>query len=199
MTRAPWLWLAALILGAACAHAQEPDLQPIFNGRDLSGWEVPEGNVWWSVKDGICTGQSDAKKTGSILWTRKTHKDFVMEFDFRMGTEGVIDSGVFLRTDHEQIQIGISGSLKRDMTASPYIPGKGYPVEADGVAELLKADDWNRMRIRAVGPAYRVWLNGKEVMNYTSETAVESGQIGLQLHPGRNMRIDFRAIRLATL
>ena len=123
----------------------------------------------------------------------------MVELDFRMGSEGVVDSGVFLRNEREQVQIGISGSKKRDMTASPYISGKGYPVEAEGVAELLKPHDWNTLRIRARGQTYTTWLNGKEVMNYTSETAVERGPIGLQLHPGRHMRIDFRAIRLTEL
>ena len=108
--------------------------------------------------------------------------------------EGKIDSGVFLRHEKDQIQIGISGSLKRDMTASPYIPGKGYPVEAKGVAELLKEGEWNTMKITAKGPLYSVELNGKEVMTYTSDTALEKGPIGLQMHAGVAMKIDFRAI-----
>jgi hypothetical protein len=29
-----------------------------------------------------------------------------------------------------KIQIGESGSLQRDMTCSPYVPGQGYPLEA---------------------------------------------------------------------
>lgn len=54
------------------------------------------------------------------------------------------------------------------MTASPFIASKrGYPVEAKGVAELLKEDEWNAMKITAKGAAYIVELNGKEVMTYT--------------------------------
>ena len=62
--------------------------------------------------------------------------------------KGTIDSGIFIRTEKQQIQIGESGSLKRDLTGSPYIPGKGYPVEAENVKELLKMDDWNTMKVK---------------------------------------------------
>ena len=44
-----------------------------------------------------------------------------------------VDSGIFIRGENPQnpqIQIGISGSLNRDMTASPYVPKQGYPIEA---------------------------------------------------------------------
>jgi hypothetical protein len=113
--------------------------------------------------------------------------------------EGTVDSGIFLRNDHDQIQIGISGSLQRDLTASPYIPGKGYPVEAEGVGELLRPEDWNDMTIVAIGHNYSVWLNGKHVMSYDSESAIEKGPIGIQLHPGRAMSIEYRNIRVAEL
>jgi hypothetical protein len=99
----------------------------------------------------------------------------------------------------DQIQIGISGSLKRDMTASPYIPGKGYPVEAEGVKELLKMDDWNTLKIEVKGMTYTSYLNGKKVMTYTSVSGKEKGPIGLQLHGKRDMSIDFRSIKVGEL
>tara|TARA_R110002096_G_scaffold376724_9_gene570514 strand:+ start:12317 stop:12919 length:603 start_codon:yes stop_codon:yes gene_type:complete len=184
-------------LGLATA---EPETKPIFSGTDFTGWKVPKGNAeknWYQAVDGELHIQSGPDKKGSILWTENSFKDFVVELEFKFG-EGTIDSGVHLR-NMDQIQIGISGSLKRDMTASPYIPGKGYPVEAEGVAELLKLDDWNAMKIQAIGKQYTVWLNGKQVMTYESDTAIEEGPIGLQLHGGKDMAITFRSIRLAEL
>ena len=85
------------------------------------------------------------------------------------------------------------------MTCSPYIPGKGYPVEAKDVAKLLKAKDWNHMKIRAIGPKYTVWLQGKEVMNYESSSAKPEGPVGIQLHGNRNMGIDYKSIVLKEL
>lgn len=61
------------------------------------------------------------------------------------------------------------------MTGSPYIPGKSYPKEANGVKDLLKQDDWNTMKVKVVGQSYTVWLNGKEVVTYQSENMPEKG------------------------
>lgn len=174
------------------------ELPSAFNGKDLTGWQVPEDNIWWKVHEGVLTTKSDPKRVGSILWTEREYANFIFECDFRIG-EGVVDSGIFLRNSNEQIQIGISGSLKRDMTASPYIAGKGYPVEAEGIEGLLKTDDWNTLTIVVMGENYTVWLNHKYVMTYNSETAVETGPVGLQLHPGNEMSISFRNIRIADL
>jgi hypothetical protein len=176
--------------------AQEK-FEPVFNGKDLSGWKAPEKNVWYLVQDGILQLRSSEDKKGSVLWTEKEYENFVMELEFKF-ISGTIDSGVHVKSD-DQIQIGISGSLKRDMTASPYIPGKGYPVEAEGVKELLKMDDWNQMRIEVRGTEYVVSLNGKKVMNYKSESGKAKGPIGLQLHGGRDMAIDYRNLKVGEL
>lgn len=178
---------AATLLSHAAPEA-------IFDGKSLDGWKVKGAEVW-TAKDGILTGTSNEKKQGSTLWTEKEYGDFVFECEFKF--EGKVDSGIFLRHEKDQIQIGISGSLKRDMTASPYIPGKGYPVEAKGVAEQLKEGEWNTMKITVKGNVYSVDLNGKHVMDYTSDTAIEKGSIGIQMHAGVKMVIDFRNITLA--
>ena len=194
------LTFLALIASATQAAKENPQKLKSILGDDLSGWKVPAGNDkanWYTIKDGVLVIQSGPKKKGSVLWTEKKFKDFIVELDFRFG-EGTVDSGVHVR-NRDQIQIGISGSLKRDMTCSPYIPGKGYPVEAKNIKKLLKAKDWNTMRIRAVGKKYTVWLQGEEVMNYESSSAIEEGPIGIQLHGNRNMGIDYRNIKVAEL
>ena len=186
--------LLATLLAASAISTAEPVV--IFDGKTLEGWEA-KGPAPWTVEEGVLIGENDPKKKGGILWTEKEYANFVFECEFKF--DGKIDSGVFLRKEKEQIQIGISGSLKRDMTASPYIAGKGYPVEAKGVAELLKEGEWNRMKITVVGGKYSVELNGKKVMEYESTTAEEKGPIGLQVHPGRVMKIEFRGISLEEL
>ena len=190
----------AILLVSAAGVFAEPKLKPIFNGKDLSGWEVPDGNDeagWYKAVEGVLKIQSGSKKKGSILWSKKKYRNFVVEFEFRMG-EGRVDSGMHVRTK-DQIQIGISGSLNRDMTCSPYIPGKGYPVEAKNIKKLLRPKDWNTMRIQAIGKEYTVWLQGEKVMTYKSDSAIDEGPIGIQLHGGRNMAIDYRKLKLAEL
>jgi hypothetical protein len=178
-------------------QAQDPKLKKIFNGKNLKGWVVPDNNVWWTANDGVLFVKSTAEKKGSILWSESKYENFIIQADFLMG-DGTVDSGIFLRSEHDQIQIGISGSLKRDLTASPYIPKKGYPVEAK-VKDILKLKDWNTMKVKVVGSTYTVWLNGAEVMTYTSENMPASGPVGFQLHPGNEMSCSFKNIRLAAL
>jgi len=184
------LIFATLFIFTAISHAEPV---AIFDGKTLDGWEVKGSDVW-TAKAGVLSGTSNEKKQGSIVWTEKEYGDFVFETEFKF--EGKIDSGIFLRHEKDQIQIGISGSLKRDMTASPYIPSKGYPVEAKGVAELLKEGEWNTMKITVKGNVYSVELNGKHVMDYTSETATDKGPIGIQMHAGVKMIVEYRNITL---
>lgn len=184
------LILAAALVGASTFSALA---DPIFNGKDLTGWNAKGPIEVWTAKDGVLTGKSNEKKQGSILWTDAKFKDFTLEADFKYN--GNIDSGFFLRSEVDQIQIGISGSLKRDMTCSPYIAKTGkYPVEAKGIKEALKIGDWNHVKITAIGSVYTIELNGAKVLDYTSETSVPEGPIGLQVHPGVEMAIEFRAL-----
>lgn len=196
-------WLILLFVPTFLSFTPILKEKSIFNGKNLKGWVIPEGNIWWSVSDGILSAQSGPNQTGSILWTKKSYQNVAVQLDFKMG-EGTIDSGIFFWSDkkpHAQIQIGESGSLKRDMTCSPYVPGKGYPVEASGITDLLKQDDWNTIKAQVAGNVYTAWLNGKKVMTYTAEETdlIKRGPIGLQLHPNRDMTIDFRNISVEKL
>jgi len=183
--------------------AQDSEKMPmysLFNGKTLESWKIPDGGEW-TVKNGKIIAKNNLEKKGSILWTKESYNDFVLQLDFKM-ISGNIDSGIFMRGDDKknpQIQIGISGSLKRDMTGSPYVPGASYPVEAKNVNKLLRLKGWNTIKARAVDNKYTVWLNGEEVMNYTMDKANLQGPVGLQLHPGREMEIHFRKIVLGEL
>ena len=197
MTKRTCVFLAMLAF-LITANAGELEFKPLFNGTNFNGWQEPENNIWWTIENGVLVAKSDPEEKGSTLWTSKEYADFALKLEFRFGP-GPVDSGVFVRKETEQIQIGISGSLRRDMTCSPYVAGKGYPVEGVGVAALLKQDDWNTILIQAVGNVYTVTLNGKQVLEYPSLTAAEKGPLGLQLHPNRDMQIEFKNILIAEI
>ena len=111
----------------------EPTFKSIFNGVDFSNWVLPKYKKHWQINNGVLIAKSDSNQKGSILWTDKHYKDFIILLDFKMKA-GIVDSGIYLR-NKDQIQIGISGSLSRDMTCSPCIKGLPngikYPKEAD--------------------------------------------------------------------
>lgn len=179
-----------------CVYAAEP--QSLFDGKTLDGWKASAAPDYWTAKEGVLIGKSDAKKIGSILWTTQEYADFVLEGEFLYN--GKIDSGFFLRNESEQIQLGISGSLKRDMTCAPYIGKKrGYPVSAVGVDLLLKEGEWNKIKIEVKGKKYIVTLNGKQVLDYMTDAEPVKGPIGLQLHAGLEMEIQFRNMLLTVL
>jgi hypothetical protein len=171
-------------------------LEPIFNGKDLSGWTPAEG-PFWRVEDGVLVGENDAALTGSMLHTDRAYGDVVIEADCRFS--GEIDSGIMLRKPEVQVQIGVSRSLKRDMTCSFYT-GK-YPEEARATraGELLKPNDWNRIRVEAKANTFTVWLNGEQVSRYTNEKYAEPAPIGLQIHKGLPMKVEYKNIRALAL
>jgi len=181
---------------AAPDQATEPVLREIFNGRDFTGWKLP-AEPYWRVVDGTIVGESDADKKGSMLYTDKSYGDVVFETEFRF--QGDIDSGIMLRKPELQLQIGVSRSLKRDMTCSFYT-GK-YPEEARAprAGDLLKPGDWNRIRVEARGDTFTVWLNGEQVSSYTNPKYDGPAPIGLQIHAGLPMKVEFRTIRALAL
>ena len=171
---------------------ESPVLREIFNGRDFTGWKLP-AEPYWRVVDGTIVGESDADKKGSMLYTEQAYGDVVFETEFRF--QGDVDSGVMLRQPEAQVQIGISRSLKRDMTGSFYV-GK-YPEEAQAkrAGELLKPGAWNKLRIAVRGDTFTVWLNGEQVSTYTSTAHRGPGPIGLQIHKNVQMKIEFRNLK----
>ncbi|MBP7948340.1 MAG: DUF1080 domain-containing protein [Verrucomicrobiales bacterium] len=195
--------LRILTFATACSllivqlRADEPELPSIFNGKDLAGWKAPEPNPFWKAVDGVLVGENDSAKKGSMIYSEKEYGDVVVEAEVRWS--GEIDSGFMLRKPEIQVQIGISRSLKKDMTGSFYVgkyPDAGQAKEAQ---KLLKKDDWNKIRIQARGDTYTVWLNGHKVSEYKDGKYAKPGPIGLQIHGGLAMKVEFRNIRAKAL
>ena len=86
----PACLLFVLSLAGTLAAA---DWKPLFNGKDLSGWQ-PEGGSKdsWHVEDDMlyCSGGG-----GGWLSTDKEYANFELELEFRLPAHG--NSGVFLR------------------------------------------------------------------------------------------------------
>jgi 3-keto-disaccharide hydrolase len=193
--------LGLSVLWPILARSAEPEaLSPIFNGKDLAGWQVPDPNPFWRVVDGVLIGENDAARKGHVLYTKKPYKDFIIEMEARWS--GEIDSGIMLREPELQLQIGISRSLKKDMTCSFYTNAKEkYPEagQAKDLEKFLKPGDWNQIRLQAKGDTFTAWLNGQKVVEYKDSRFPNPYAIGLQIHPGLVMKIEFRNIRLKDL
>jgi len=86
------VWIALFVclslVGALAAAAAEPPpgFVSLFNGRDLSGWEVPAGdNGHWKVVDGVIDYDAQSEATGEkSLWSQKEYGDFVLRVEWRI-------------------------------------------------------------------------------------------------------------------
>ena len=91
----PIAFLAALLalgagLGLAAAQEDVPEgFTSLFNGHDLAGWKIPEGdNGHWKVSDGVIDYDAQSEGRGDkCLWTDKTFGDFVLRIDWRLKLE----------------------------------------------------------------------------------------------------------------
>ncbi len=191
--------LAALVVSASAADIK---LESAFNGKDLAGWQNAQNNEFWKAVDGVLVGENNAAKKGNMLYTEKSYQDAVIECEVRFS--GDIDSGIMVRKDEKgkkdiQMQIGVSRSLKKDMTCAFYV-GK-YPESgwAPKVATLWKNNEWNKIRFQAKGDTYTVWLNGEQVSNYVDAGYPKAAPIGLQIHPGVVMKVEYRNISIGEI
>jgi hypothetical protein len=85
---------AVLILGigltTSAADPASEGFKPLFNGKNLSGWKVPEGdNGHWKVVDGTidCDAKSESPARDKSLWTERSFRDFVLRLEWRLKLE----------------------------------------------------------------------------------------------------------------
>ncbi len=172
-------------------------------GDALTGWKVDneKASENWKLVDGIITGENP-KKNGSILWTDNEYTDYEIIVEYRTPSEDY-DSGVFLRGESHQAQIGISRSLKKDLTGALYCPKDGngsYPQQPDDtIKKAHKLGDWNTLRVLVTGKRIQTFLNDTPINDYEGKTFPEKGKIGLQLHSGVNMKMEFRVVKVKAL
>lgn len=93
------LLLSAMLAFRAPAAEPEPGFVPMFNGKDLAGWEGRPG--WWRVEDGCITSESTKEKPCDrahyLMWRGGKPGDFELRADFRLQGEGA-NSGIQFRS-----------------------------------------------------------------------------------------------------
>lgn len=192
----------AATIGLTClfSNAADPSADgwvSLFNGKDLAGWKAPVPNPFWKAVDGVLAGENNPEKKGSMLYTTESYGDFEFEADARW--QGEIDSGFMVRKPELQLQIGVSRSLKKDMTGSFYLGSYPEEAQAKNAGKLLKPGDWNTFKLQAKGNTFTVWINGTQASQYTDPKFAAPGPVGLQIHGGLAMKIEFRNLRIRPL
>jgi hypothetical protein len=83
----PVLALAWPLAARGADNEPPPGFVALFNGRDLAGWKVPEGDGGhWKVADGVIDydAESQAKARDKSLWSEREFGDFVLLVDWRL-------------------------------------------------------------------------------------------------------------------
>lgn len=193
--------IALLFLIGLLATACDSSVS-LFDGKSLDGWicDPVEQASDWKVADGELLGENPTEQA-SIIWTTNSYGDFEVECDY-MALNDDYDTGLFIRGLTHQVQIGISRSLQKDMTACIYAPQDeqgSYPGQTDKVEAIHKPGEWNHLKVVATGKRIQTFLNGEPMVDYTGVVLVEEGPIGLQLHGGVHMSVKFRNIKVREL
>ncbi|HET9222733.1 MAG TPA: DUF1080 domain-containing protein, partial [Roseiflexaceae bacterium] len=130
--------------------------QPIrlFNGVDLAGWHVVQGNNEWRVEDGVLRNV----KVGGNLVTDQTFEDFQLHLEFRYAKRG--NSGVYLRGRYE-VQVLDGPTEEPDSLLQGAIYGFLTPSEI----VTNGPDEWNTYDITLVGRLVTIVVNGKTVIS----------------------------------
>jgi hypothetical protein len=183
----------------------EAGFQPLFNGKDLDGWEVDTPGIW-SVRDGMIVGKTSGLDHNDFLRTRRHYANFELRLSFRLlGGSG--NSGVQFRSkpvpgSHEVA--GFQADIGQQYWGCLYDESRRNKILAQAPADALtglKRDGWNQYTLMAHGDHIILELNGARTVDYAEkEPGIDgSGIIALQVHGGPPMEVQFKDIRIREL
>ncbi len=129
-TRAVLTFAASWVI-AQSLSAQEAGFKPIFNGKNLEGWD---GNPQlWSVQDGAITGrttkENPLKSNTFLVWTNGTTGDFELRCSFKLvpnNTQNFANSGIQYRSKVLDAATWRMGGYQADMEAGANYTGILY-------------------------------------------------------------------------
>jgi len=129
---------------------------PLFDGRDLTGWqpEVPNRPPAWTVKDGVLMNGAGTNN----LVSDKKFLNFMLHVEFMIGAR--TNSGIGLRGRYEL-------QLVDDFYRPPSMRSSGaiYDRIAPSTNAIDLPGEWQSCDIRLVGRQVTVVLNGVKVMD----------------------------------
>lgn len=189
----------AILLSVSCFAQETVEL---FNGKDLSGWEV-YGTEKWYVEDGLLICESGPDKDYGYLATKEHYKNFELNLEFKQEADG--NSGVFIRSTVEGVKVSgwqVEVAPKGKHTGGVYESyGRGWLIKPEAEKEeALKVGKWNKMKIVVNGDTLTSYLNGVEMVTITDEIIGKGeGSVALQIHDGGGIKVKWRNIVLKKL
>jgi Domain of Unknown Function (DUF1080) len=193
------MFLLSLISNASSGD----DWQPLFNGKDLSGWRANNDSDSFSVKDGMLRVQASGKTSAHLFHVGERadgferFKNFELEATCRAEPDS--NGGIFVHTDMTtrdtqkhlalgyEVQLNSSSKEKRKT-------GSLYAI-VDLDKSPLDETKWFTVRVVVQDKRITIALDGKEVVDYSEPAdvvrpkeragrriAAEGGAIAIQAH-----------------
>lgn len=204
--------MAALPLAAQV----EAGFEPLFNGRDLTGWKLVRGRgPGYIVEKGVLVCPEDG---GGNLFTEKEYANFVLRLDWRLWDGGNNGVGIRAPLEGDAAYVGMeiqvldeaSEKYKKGAGLKPtQMTGSVYDVFAAKSGHVKRDGVWNEYQIEARGRRIKVTLNGVVVTDVDLDS-VKDPEV-LKKHPGlarakghigflgHGTRVEFRNIRIMEL
>ena len=212
-------------LGLASLSAQKSI--DLFNGKDLSGWIGKD--QFWRVENGAIIGETTAENPTPantfLIWKGGEVRDF--EFSCQVKFQGN-NSGVQYRSKavgdlKDCVLTGYQADLHPKQEFFGMLYGEKYGKRGIIARRWQKADargdkdvkilgsvgdkteldgaKWNKLTIVAVGNRLIHKVNDVVTVDVTENhpNAIAKGHLGLQLHRGAPMKVEFKALKYRKL
>jgi hypothetical protein len=101
-----------------------------------------------------------------------------------------------LRGEKTTIKPAAEGSKKA------VVEKNGTVGDSDAIQASIKSEDWNEYKIIAKGNHVQHFINGHQTIDVTDEDAANApkeGILGLQIHQGPPMEVQFKDFKLIPL
>ena len=206
--------LVIFVLGLVGLAGESTDLpaKPVllFDGRTFRGWEGDTMRLWHIRNGALVGGSLDSTVAhNDFLCTTRPYTNFVLTLQWKLVGTGFVNAGVQLRsqrlTNPAYEMTGYQADLGKGYWGSLYDESRRNKTlihpDSSLITRTLRVNDWNEYKIRCEGPRIRIWLNGRQTVDYveTDRTIPQSGIIGLQIHGGGKAEASYKNIVLDEL
>ncbi|PWJ55998.1 uncharacterized protein DUF1080 [Dyadobacter jejuensis] len=200
---------ALLLFGVEYKVQAQDGWKYLFNGKDLSGWQVGENAASFSVSDGrikVAGPKAHLFYMGEI----ETHNFENFEFQATVMTLPGSNSGIYFHTTYQEAswpQLGYEVQVNNSHTDWKRT-GSLYNV-VDIKENYARDNEWYTEYIRVEGTHIIVKINGVTVVDYeekdvdkrpedTIHRVIKSGTFALQAHDPKSI-VYFKDIKVRLL
>ena len=199
--------IALLSIVLVARGAAEEGFVSIFNGKDLSGWEVLQGTADYSVVDGSIVGTTADGSPNSFLCSKKHYFDFDLRFEVKLDNDE-LNSGCQIRSNASvdyrsglvhgyqvEIEPGGTAGFIYDEGRRGWLSHKRSDPAKNAA---YKRGQWNAYRVVCRGDTIKTWVNDVPIADIV-DGQTHSGFIGLQVHsvPGDpKWKVRWKNIRI---